>query len=448
MYVFGGYDNQTGLSNDLYELNIETNTWKLLSDNNLVKPSPRYSHVSVILKTNTRKYVLIFGGRGAQSLVFNDIWRYDIHLDKWEPLKVKSHSKVPKGRYACASFFDKEKLELVIHGGYDGNNTVFNDMWSINLNSKELVWKEIGTSMFKKEFLPRYHHTIHRLSGTGLIIFGGRNNEHNICNFIEEGEYRGRECIDDIFQLSVNPAWNEDVIVDWLKSIYEGNLTKEVVFGYPCPDYHFASYIVQKRMRELSHHTQDQFNDITFVLNGGKISAHKILLQSQSRFFEAFLGNGMLETNSSEIYLPHVDIEAFAILKEYLYGLEPEFTVNTVIPAIVLANQFTVDDFQLRCINFIVGHIEEYSIFEILNLSIQLKSLLLEDFCIWYLIVNYKQFADSIEFYEMDSKLKTRVLSSRWPGELFEKDFNNYQKKLQSLRNQQTQEDLSLCSLQ
>lgn len=43
MYLFGGYDNEVGLSSEIYEYDIEKYNWRMITPaNEDVKPAPRY----------------------------------------------------------------------------------------------------------------------------------------------------------------------------------------------------------------------------------------------------------------------------------------------------------------------------------------------------------------------------------------------------------------------
>jgi len=59
-----------------------------------------------------------------------------------------------------------------------------------------------------------------------------------------------------------------------------------------------------QRLRELALESDGLFADVKFLMDGDSAaSGHKILFQSNSNFFEAILGNGMAESELSEIPL-------------------------------------------------------------------------------------------------------------------------------------------------
>eukprot|EP01124_Arcella_intermedia_P027992 TRINITY_DN5595_c0_g1_i6.p1 TRINITY_DN5595_c0_g1~~TRINITY_DN5595_c0_g1_i6.p1 ORF type:complete len:864 (+),score=241.90 TRINITY_DN5595_c0_g1_i6:45-2636(+) len=430
MFVFGGYDNATGLSNDLYSFNINTNTWTLCKDSNQEKPAARYGHYAALILFHKKPFLVVFGGRGPKSIVYNDLWLYNIKDNVWKEVVV--NGKGPSGRYGFAAFLNHN--QLIIFGGFDGKAEVFNDMWSINLKSETPQWREIVSSQYKKEFVGRYHHTINILPDGGIIVFGGRNKDQTLCLFMEEGEARGNITTSflDTSELYLSKKWPEEVLLDWLKGIYEGKSVDNKILGEfrsTYKEYPSSHYEIQKRIRELSSDTDAIFSDVKFMVKGVKIDAHKILLKSSSSFFNAILGNGMLESTLSEIPLPNIESQAFSVLKKYFYGIDFDLTVDNVVPSFVLSHMHDIQELQAACVNFIVANFEEYSVYELLELSLQLKYKPLEFYCKWYLRVNYEQLCSSKEYKALPADIKTYIDNYFWPGKKYLDEISEYNQK-------------------
>eukprot|EP01124_Arcella_intermedia_P027988 TRINITY_DN5595_c0_g1_i2.p1 TRINITY_DN5595_c0_g1~~TRINITY_DN5595_c0_g1_i2.p1 ORF type:complete len:877 (+),score=227.58 TRINITY_DN5595_c0_g1_i2:15-2645(+) len=433
MFVFGGYDNETGLSNDLFTFNITTNTWTLCKPSNQEQPPGRYGHFSSLIRFNKKPFLVVFGGRGPKSIVFNDLWLYDIKGNVWKEVKVDQQGPSPKGRYGFAAFLDH--TQLMIFGGYDGKAEVFNDMWSINLKSETPQWKEIVSSQYKKEFVGRYHHTINILSDGGIIVFGGRNKDQTLCLFMEEGEARGNITTSflDTSEIYLSKKWSEGILLDWLKSIYEGKSpqnSKELEeFRSSYKEFPCTHFEIQKRIRELSSDSDAIFSDVKFIVKEVKIAAHKVLLKSSSDFFNAILGNGMLESTLAEITLSNIESQAFSVLKKYFYGIDFDLTVDNVVPSLALSHMHDIEDLQAACVNFIVSNFEEYSVYELLELALQLKYKPLEDYCKWHLKVNYQQISSSKDFKSLPVHVKTDIELNFWPGQKYLNDLAEYNEK-------------------
>eukprot|EP01059_Diplonema_ambulator_P005322 TRINITY_DN1505_c0_g1_i1.p1 TRINITY_DN1505_c0_g1~~TRINITY_DN1505_c0_g1_i1.p1 ORF type:complete len:418 (+),score=54.74 TRINITY_DN1505_c0_g1_i1:144-1256(+) len=122
-YLFGGM-TRDGLKmswkNDLWVFDFITETWTELYTPANTRPKGRYSQSSWC----TGRYVYIFGGDANEfTKYFNDLWRYDLVLGKWE--EVKLHGDVPSPRSGhgvgvwggCAYIYGGEKPRKRSLGG-------------------------------------------------------------------------------------------------------------------------------------------------------------------------------------------------------------------------------------------------------------------------------------------------------------------------------------------
>ena len=61
--------------------------------------------------------------------------------------------------------------------------------------------------------------------------------------------------------------------------------------------------------------------DVTFLIQVARVPAHKIILASQSEYFDRLLFGEMREAHEDEIQLNDVDnVEAFQLLMNYAYS--------------------------------------------------------------------------------------------------------------------------------
>jgi len=64
----------------------------------------------------------------------------------------------------------------------------------------------------------------------------------------------------------------------------------------------------------------EDFTDVTFIVEGEKFAAHRVILSARCEYFRALLYGGMKESNSAdEITLPDTAVTSFRVLLEYLY---------------------------------------------------------------------------------------------------------------------------------
>eukprot|EP01117_Protostelium_nocturnum_P010555 TRINITY_DN3796_c0_g1_i7.p2 TRINITY_DN3796_c0_g1~~TRINITY_DN3796_c0_g1_i7.p2 ORF type:complete len:141 (+),score=33.29 TRINITY_DN3796_c0_g1_i7:586-1008(+) len=78
-----------------------------------------------------------------------------------------------------------------------------------------------------------------------------------------------------------------------------------------------------------------QFSDITFVVGGQRVFAHKNILSCRSEHFCALISNSMKESFMEAIEMVDVDFQVFLLVMEFIYTdtvvIEPEFAVETLI---------------------------------------------------------------------------------------------------------------------
>ena len=61
--------------------------------------------------------------------------------------------------------------------------------------------------------------------------------------------------------------------------------------------------------------------DVTFLAQGTRVPAHRIILASQSEYFDCLLFGEMREAREDEIQLSDVEnVEAFQLLMQYAYS--------------------------------------------------------------------------------------------------------------------------------
>ncbi|XP_060523915.1 BTB/POZ domain-containing protein 9 [Cylas formicarius] len=78
---------------------------------------------------------------------------------------------------------------------------------------------------------------------------------------------------------------------------------------------HLAQFSENLSSLCLSH----EYSDVTLVVEGQKLHAHKVILAARSDYFRALLYGGLKESNQAEIVLPDAPLKAFKILLKYIY---------------------------------------------------------------------------------------------------------------------------------
>ena len=64
---------------------------------------------------------------------------------------------------------------------------------------------------------------------------------------------------------------------------------------------------------------EDEYSDITFLVEGQRVNAHRAILAGRCEHFAAMFRSGMRESVEREIATPNISKTVFILLMEYLY---------------------------------------------------------------------------------------------------------------------------------
>ena len=97
----------------------------------------------------------------------------------------------------------------------------------------------------------------------------------------------------------------------------------------------------------------DEFSDVTFVVEGRRVFGHKLVLSIVSDCFRAMFTTGFRESEANaEIEIPDSSYDAFMAMMEYIYtGRIPSTLVemHQIVDLLELADQFFLDHLKQKC---------------------------------------------------------------------------------------------------
>lgn len=130
MFVFGGYIDMRGASDELWQYELDTSKW------NRIKwkgegPSPRYSHSAVVGAGG----MWVYGGlEGLQ--VKSDLWRWSFVSHSWSRIKSRGG---PPGLFGHSAI--KIGEGMLIFGGEATDGNLQNTMWRFDLGNR--TWSTV-----------------------------------------------------------------------------------------------------------------------------------------------------------------------------------------------------------------------------------------------------------------------------------------------------------------
>lgn len=158
-YLFGGNLSLNGSAynpqNDLWELDLSTYTWTQLSPAG-TPPSRRLFHAGLFDPVRNRVVVMGGGDETAffnDAVYFNDVWAYDVASNAWLQLHDGSgqiHVDVPSRRFWGEWVYDDEDDAYLLFGGHDDQNLGnANDLWAFDPSSDSWQLMRLGDTFNK-----------------------------------------------------------------------------------------------------------------------------------------------------------------------------------------------------------------------------------------------------------------------------------------------------------
>ncbi|HEY7680652.1 MAG TPA: kelch repeat-containing protein [Terriglobia bacterium] len=119
--LFGGLAGTP--QNDLWGYSLDRAEWTELNPSG-PRPPARHGHTAV--NNIVARVMIVFGGRGADSELLNDVWGYDYRRNRWTQYSAEGPAPAP--RYGHTAIFDVLGLHMVMSHGFTGSGAI-DDTW-------------------------------------------------------------------------------------------------------------------------------------------------------------------------------------------------------------------------------------------------------------------------------------------------------------------------------
>jgi N-acetylneuraminic acid mutarotase len=154
LIIFGGKIDG-GLSNAVHIYAIDDNNWTSVETGN--NPEPRYGHTAVVYGSS----LFVFGGRFANESVNNEIWSLNLTSFEWTQ-HFSTETPAPRLWHTTVLLNNK----WILYGGYNGASGT-SDVWSFDFAT--LQWTEISAT---SPLDPRSGHVAVALEGEMFVVGG------------------------------------------------------------------------------------------------------------------------------------------------------------------------------------------------------------------------------------------------------------------------------------
>lgn len=130
-----------------------------------------------------------------------------------------------------------------------------------------------------------------------------------------------------------------------------------------------------------------EYSDVTFVVEGAKLPAHRLMLAARSSYFRALLFGGLAETTQNEIVLK-VPLEAFKALLGFIYTGRISLTKmkeENILDTLGLANQYGFEALELAISSYLTNSLSPENCCAILDAARLYSLETLSDVCMTFM---------------------------------------------------------------
>jgi len=354
LFMFGGYDGARCF-NDMDIIDLQTMTWMQPALQGTL-PQARNAHTMTVIATK----LYLFGGHSGNKHL-TDLHVFDTQRLQWSQPEILG-TPPPGLRGHTANLIGHK---IFLFGGYDGKGRT-NELYI--LDTEEAKWVRPTWPTESPHTPPgRQRHSASLIGSKRIYIFGG---------------FDGNRWLNDLHVLDV------------------GRLEESALNDV-------AVHTLIENMRRLLN--SPDFSDITFVVQGQKIYAHKAILVAQCEHFRAmFSGGRFAESNQAEIVIPIWSHAAFLAMLEWVYtGHTPRDIsgpgAERLSEVLGLADHYTLDGLKHVCENVLVHSVETNNVCTLLRHADQYLAHELKRYCLNFILKNFDQVAYTQSFDELRS---------------------------------------------
>jgi len=423
VYVFRGGNGREYL-NDLHALDTTTYVWRTVETTG-VAPQQRANHSSAVLEWNGKTELFVFGGwNGSERL--NDLHVLDISTSTWSTPRISGSRPHPRAGMSLTAL----RGRLYLFGGSGTSSKCFDDLQVFD--RKEMAWLDVNdeeqqSSQSSPSRLgnnkERHVFPSWGLSGQdGMMAVDRSNEEERDRRDFMFTDWRSQEATSQQPH-SANPNDEEILpsvmVTGKLPGKRAGHTATAVgrhiyVFGGSCGTDYLSDLFVldtdppplmkltesscpELVSRRLKHFfNNEEFSDVTFLVEGREVHGHKLILSTVSDCFRAMFMAGFKESGSgcTQIEIPNCTYSSFLTMMEYIYtGRAPELDVfsseagsgmDFVISLLELADQFFLYSLKQICEKAMCECVNSHSYPFLLQIAQKTNASQLESYCRYF----------------------------------------------------------------
>lgn len=134
---------------------------------------------------------------------------------------------------------------------------------------------------------------------------------------------------------------------------------------------------------------EDEYSDVTFIVEGQPVHAHRAVLAGRCETFAAMFRSGMRESLEKEIRLPNIPRSVFLLLIEYIYTDSVKIELEHAVDLYIASDLYQLDRLRDMCCSVVRRNINSDNATILLQNSADAHCQVLKDICMEYIVTNF-----------------------------------------------------------
>ncbi len=426
LYLFGGYDGS--YRNDFHEFNFQTRTWSQVACSGVL-PRARYRGTCVVHED----CMILHGGHdGSRHL--QDTYVFNFTSKTWSELVCSG--KTPSPRDSHISVVHSHKMYIL--GGSTGN--AMGDFHELDLDTNR--WSAItynGTADKNNQLGGKSKSTgnmsssnantasigdLPSSSSSTPSLFNNNSNATNNSNNNEDedGSATGNTNNNNNLNATVTINSSNSAMKN-TNNCGVGNRFCHIGVVHDSALYVFGGYDGTNRLNDFQRFqffsekvaidmrstlvsdlkkfvNNELLSDITFIVEGEKVYAHKLLC-TRCPYFHNMLTGEYMESKAAEIIIEDVKYSTFIQFMEFLYTDTLQIVIPEAIDLFQIADRYSMDRLKSQCEYLMLSTLSVDTAAQIFLLADTHDATLLREKCLKFILSRFDQVSLSPGFEEL-----------------------------------------------
>ena len=172
-----------------------------------------------------------------------------------------------------------------------------------------------------------------------------------------------------------------------------------------------VSNTFRQQMRSIVN--EDEFADVTFLIEGESVYAHRAILAQRCDFFASMFRSGMRESTERTITIPNVRKHIFVLLLEYLYTDTIQVPVAQSVELYIVADLYDLERLREICMQSLRRNLSAETAGPLLQTAADHHCIVIKDYVMNFVVENFDAVSKTNGIQQVSHGLLLEILSRR-----------------------------------